>query len=104
MTLFSEMLYDPSESYLVTFNDSYGMEKESHKMEYMTKEQVQSFLDTLTPEDAFIVTTHKKDGTERTLVGNLVPSNGPQKENIPMDTIDGMRSFNINRVISIHAI
>lgn len=66
---------------------------------HMDATQVQFVLDMKTPEDDLCVIFTKVDGTQRKITGKLIPSNGVRKENVPIDTPDGIKSFNINRVL-----
>lgn len=63
---------------------------------------VQFFLDNqIGPMEEFQVIFMKKDGTQRKLVGHLDPNGSTRKENVPVQTEEGWKSFNINRVLLI---
>ena len=66
---------------------------------HINVEEVQMFLDNLDVGQEFTVIFTKKDGEQRKITGRLIPSDGPRKENVPIDTDEGIKSFNINRVL-----
>ena len=69
---------------------------------HIDRDEVQMFLDNTTPEDKITVIFTKVNGEQCKLTGNLIPSNGTRKDNVPIDTDEGIKSFNINRVLLIN--
>ena len=68
---------------------------------FESQEYVQFYLDNLNPLQKFKVIFMKVDGTQRELTGNLDPNGKTRLDNIPVQTADGWKSFNRNRVLWI---
>ena len=70
-------------------------------MTYHTKqpEEVQLFLDNLPPMTQFYVIFLKSDDSQRKLVGTLDPEGKTRKDNVPIMTDEGWKSFNRSRVL-----
>lgn len=62
---------------------------------------VQTFLDSLGPDDRLRVKFVKQDGTPRELVGRLDPNGKTRKHAVPVMTQDGWKSFLVDRVLWI---
>lgn len=61
---------------------------------------VQYFLNNIENRQ-FTVIFQKTDGSQRQLKGKLDPNGNSKKENVPIMTDEGWKSFNINRVLLI---
>jgi hypothetical protein len=68
--------------------------------QFLERESVQHFLNCLMPGQSFSVIFVKDDGKQRVYSGNLKPSDN-RSDLVPIETLDGWKSFRINRVLWI---
>lgn len=63
--------------------------------------EVQFFLDNLKPMESFNVIFLTTNGEQRQYDGTLIPNNGKRSDLVPFDTGNGIKSFRIDKVLSI---
>lgn len=73
----------------------------SHAYTFEDATYVQFFLDNLENLETFSVIFLKKNGEQRKLTGNLDPNGTTRKVNVPVQTDEGWKSFDINKVLWI---
>ena len=65
--------------------------------------EVQTFLDSLQPQEMFTVTFIKQNGDVAEYMGHLDGSD-TRKQSVAIFTVEGWKRFNVNRVIEIERV